>query len=231
MHSLKQRQTDAGDMYLVILVHQHTVAAAEKKFHFINLCWFQVIIFKPGQPKNLAWAVLSQFEWTGAVGFQNPTLSRCYVFSVEHKANRVGEFRKEISLWGVSCNGQRLVINDLDTGDVVGQPRQPVAHAHDVIEEDAGVEGLGDWVSRPFQRPFNVVGSNRLAVMKGGTGSQSEGRSGSVRAHIPRFGQVTNDCQLLVDSHQSAENLHRVNSRFSIRVQMRIQGGWVRSET
>ena len=84
-------QAYAGDMDFVVFVHQQLSAAAEDKFHFLQLGGAQVVVFVAAQLQHFAHPVLGKAEGAGAVGLAEPVPGiGCYVFLVKDKAGGVG---------------------------------------------------------------------------------------------------------------------------------------------
>ena len=123
-----------------------------------------------------------------------------------------------------------MVVNNLNAGNVVSQPRQFVVDSHNVTEENGSVEGLGDGISSPIQRPFYIRRRNRSPVVERGLWAQPEGRGCAIWANIPSLCQISNYGYFLVNGHQSAKDFHGVQSGTGISVQVWVKGGRIDSQ-
>ena len=102
MYPLQVGQTQAGKVDLIILVHQHGVAAAEDEFHCVQEGRTQVIKVVAAQDDRLADFVSLQPERTGAVGLKDPiVLIAFHVLPVHDEPGWVGHLGQEIRLGSV----------------------------------------------------------------------------------------------------------------------------------
>ena len=84
-------QADAREVDLVILVHSHADAAAEKQVDGVQVGGLSVIEVVPFKPDALADLPLGEAEGAGAVGPGSPVGARLYVLLVDDEGGGVGK--------------------------------------------------------------------------------------------------------------------------------------------
>ena len=224
-------QADAREVDLVVFVHGHADAAAEKEVDGVQVGWLFVVEVVPFEPDALADLPLSETEGAGAVGPGGPIGARLDVLLVDDEGGGVGKLGEEIGLGGVDGYFEGIVVQDANAADAVGRALELGGGAYDVVQVEVGDGGFGTGVQGPLHGEFEVVGCHGLAVVELDVVSQVEGEGPLVVAEVPPGGDVGDDVEVGVDGNEAAEDLDDYECGTGVGGEGGVQGGGVGEES
>ena len=202
-------QRYAGDVNLVVFVHQHRRPAAENHLYGFQAGRTQVIVLVAGEHQRFAHVILGKPEWAGAVGISEPPAGVSLdVLPVQHETRGIGQFGQEVGFGGIYRNLQGLVVDNPHARDTLGIAVELLLDADYVSKVLVYNRRLGQRVGRPLQGPLDVLGGYLAAIVEYCVGPKVEGVDPAVGADIPSLGEVWNDVQVPVNGYQAAENFN-----------------------
>ena len=127
------------------------------------------------EDQSFADLVLGHLEWAGPVGLAEPVLGiGLNIFPVQDKGGRIGHLGQEEGLGRVDRDLDGASIDDPHPRNLQDIPRQFGVYANDISQVLVNVRRLSEWVGNAFQRPADILRSDRLAVMEDGVRTDSE---------------------------------------------------------
>ena len=117
LYPVQVRQSDAGQVDLVRLVHRHGDAARQIYLHLVEVWRSVVVVLVAGKYQPLADPVFIEQERPAPDRIVRPRPSAALdVVTLQGERRRVRELGQEIGLRGVDTEPERLVVEHLDAG-------------------------------------------------------------------------------------------------------------------
>ena len=223
-------KTHAGQMNFIVLVHNHRRAAAQYHLHALYVRRPQMILVVAFQYQQLAHIIPPQLEWAGAVGLLQPVPGFVHLLRVQHIGGGVRKLGQEKGFGGVNGELNSAVVNNAHAADFAGRPLQLGVDADDVAEVVLRVGGQSIRVGGALNRPFHVVGGNRLAVVELGVLAQDESVHGAVGVDSAALCQIQRRLIVQAQRNQPAKDFAGYDAGSNIANLMRIQRSRVGKE-